>query len=108
MDEIKVKQKPEENFVHWEKKCFRTVYEENIIVLERGIKDKSIDVFIFINVCHLRRSLRKCKAPMFFCLSAPESLSFGLQNNSKCPANNYDVFVILKYFLMILFAILSF
>lgn len=44
MDEIRVKQKPAENFVHWEKKCFRTVYKENIIVWGRGIEDKNIDV----------------------------------------------------------------
>lgn len=42
MDEIKVKEKPAENFVHWEKKCFRTVYKENILVLERGIEGKDM------------------------------------------------------------------
>lgn len=55
MDEIRVKQKPAESFVRWEKKCFRTVYKENIIVWGRGIEDKNMDVFIFINISHLRR-----------------------------------------------------
>lgn len=54
MDEIRVKQKPGESFVHWEKKCFRTVYKENIIVWGRGIEDKNIDVFIFISISRLR------------------------------------------------------